>query len=63
MYLCLAYALVDLGVELIASAHLSDVHPARVACLLQTISQHTHLILYVPLVTDEHLWWLHFRFC
>ena len=45
--------LVDLGIEVISSAHLPDIHPARETDFFQSIAKDVHLILTVPLIADE----------
>lgn len=46
----------DLGIEVVPSPHLPDIHPAGVAKSLQVVTQGPHLVLGLPLVAQEHLW-------
>lgn len=62
-YLAVSNTLVNFGTQKISSSHLSYVHPARVATLLHFVPEGFHLILGVPLVTDENLGWIFVCVC
>lgn len=57
-YLAMFDAIVDFIIEMIPSAHLAYVHPARKSILLQHVSQYCSFILTVPLIANEYLGWL-----
>lgn len=47
-------SVIDLREQLVASSHLSHVHPARVAGAAEVLSQQLHVRLMSPLVTEEN---------
>lgn len=62
-YLATSQPLINFAGQLIASTHLTNVHPAREASPLQTVSYSRDLVLHIPLVADKYRWLLQLKLC